>query len=256
VLTGERQKDHIYYSCHTVDCPTTGIREDRANQRFIDEFRYATLPQGIARSVEDEIRRMTSSKTVELEEVRKSHELGLGQLRARLDRLVDAYVDRMIDKEAFEARRSALLFEEVEHRERIAALSERPYGSPDHALEIFELSKSLYSRYISASREEKRDLVETTTSNRLVERKALAFALKSPFRQVAEAAKCSDGDPNRHDVRTLAQEIIKVAEKAEFPPLPTETKINPGWATVEEINERRTAERIKREFGLRENTEG
>jgi site-specific DNA recombinase len=204
-LTGERQKRHVYYSCHTPACPTTGVREDYVDEQLAEAFSSATLTEQEAPEVEQEIRALTSSKTERFDEMRKSLELQRAQLQARLDRLIDAYVDKIIDKDAFEARRGALLLEEVQLKERTLALSEETYGSPDYALEIFELAKSLYSRYIFANADEKRDLVERTTSNRVVDRKNIVFALKSPFRELANRSKCTDGDPQRHDLRTLAQ---------------------------------------------------
>jgi hypothetical protein len=129
---------------------------------------------------------------------------------------VDAYVEKMIDRDAFETRRSALIFEEARLKEQTAALADGLHTSADHALELFELAKSLYSGYISANPDEKRNLVDRTTSNRVVAEKNLAFELKSPFREVANRSKCRDGGPKRDDIRTLAQLFITATIPLDF----------------------------------------
>jgi site-specific DNA recombinase len=35
-LIGERQKGHVYYRCHSRECPTTGIREEAVEQRITE----------------------------------------------------------------------------------------------------------------------------------------------------------------------------------------------------------------------------
>jgi DNA invertase Pin-like site-specific DNA recombinase len=211
VLTGESQKGYVYYSCHTPTCPTTSVREDRADGTFGDEFSYVVFSDDEVLAIEHEIRLLTSSQTEQLDETTKALELQRAQLQARTDRLVDAYVDKLIDKDAFEARRSALIFEEARLKEQIATLSGGDYRYSDGALELFELTKSLYSSYISANPDEKRHLVERTTSNRAVDGKNLAFELKSPFREVANRSKSRDGDAERDDIRTIAQLFITSA---------------------------------------------
>ena len=216
VLTGECQKGYVYYSCHTRACATTGVREDRADEKFTDAFSHVIFIEDEVPQIEQEIRLLTSSKTERLDEMRKSLELQRGQLQARLDRLIDAYVDKIIDKDAFEKRRSALIFEENRLKEHIATLSAGLYGIADHALELFELAKSLHSGYISANQDEKRNLVERTTSNRAVDGKNLAFKLKSPFREVANRSTSLDGGAKRDDIRTLAKLFIVATTPFDF----------------------------------------
>ena len=35
-LVGERQKGHVYYRCHSRECPMTGIREEAVEQRITE----------------------------------------------------------------------------------------------------------------------------------------------------------------------------------------------------------------------------
>jgi site-specific DNA recombinase len=212
ILTGERQKGHVYYSCHTPACPTTGIREEQVDQYIRELFCRVTLTEREAAAVQQEITVVTSTSIEELDAMRASLELQRAQLHGRLDRLVDAYMDKIIDKEAFDTRRNALLFDEIRLKEQATALEHGTYGSADRIVEIFELAKSLYFSYISADPDEKRDLLDRATSNRLVDRKNLEFTLRSPFKQLAIRSKTLNGDPQRDDVRTLARIIADAAK--------------------------------------------
>jgi site-specific DNA recombinase len=254
VLSGERQKGRVYYSCHTAACPTTGVREDRADEKFRDEFSYVVFADHEIPSIEQEIRDLTSQNSSRLAEMRQSLELQRGQLHARQDRLIDAYVEKLIDKDAFEMRRGALLFEDTRLKEQIAALSDGQDNSTDDALKLFERIKTLYSAYISSDVDEKRVLVDSTTSNRTVDGKTLAFELKSPFREVAHRSKCAYGDPQRGDVRTLAQMLIGLAYKEDaqgiIAGLETPKKRNKRSGNIEIANIRREVERFRREQEL------
>jgi site-specific DNA recombinase len=210
-LSGERQKGHVYYSCHTPACPTTGVREEYIEERIANAFQAVTLTEQEAPAVEQEIRTLTASWAEQLDALRKSVELQRGQLQGRLDRLVDAYMEQIIDRKAFDARRSALLVEQTELKERSMAISSGNYNSANKILELFELAKSLYFTYLSANPDERRDLIDRTTSNRTIHGKNLVFGLKSPFKELANRTKLSFGDPKRPDVRTLARIIANAA---------------------------------------------
>ncbi len=208
-LTGEMQKGHIYYSCHTPGCPTTGVREEYVEEHIRSRFERATLTNLEASAVEAEIVALTSSRTEQLESLRAGLELQRAQLQSRIDRLVDAYMDRVIDKEAFDARRTTLMFEEANLKERVAALSDSAFSSKDAVMEIFERAKSLHSSYVSGNPEEKRELLDRVTSNRRVQQKEVVFTLNSPFAELANRPLLIDGDPKREDVRTLIHIITR-----------------------------------------------
>jgi DNA invertase Pin-like site-specific DNA recombinase len=210
-LTGELQKGHTYYSCHTRDCPTTGVREEYVEQHIVDRFERATLTKLEASAVEEQILSITASRTENIESLRAGLELQQTQLKARSDRLIDAYMDHVIDKEAYEARRATLMFDDAQLKERIATLSDPAFSYRNAVMEIFELAKSLHSSYISGNPDEKREMVERVTSNRLVRQKEVEFALNSPFAELAERPKTTYGDPQRDDVRTLVQIIARTA---------------------------------------------
>ena len=199
-LIGECRKGHVYYRCHTKTCPTTGVREEAVDNAFsnlleplyFDEDERQLLAQTLGEVRGD----FAGHRQAEIQALR----LQLGQIRERLDRLTDAYIDRLIDRSTFEARKDSILMDEKSLEEKI--------NQPEQAVALrvekfLGLAGDAYSLYKMSLPEEKRELLRTVTSDRLVSEKKLAITLKEPFQQVAHRNKSSYGTPYRDRHRTL-----------------------------------------------------
>jgi hypothetical protein len=151
-----------------------------------------------------------------LAETLRGLELQLDSHKARMDRLVDAYVDQAIDKPTYEDRKARLLSEQAALEEQLNSLRPGTGRSANLIEKILELATSLHSAYISASPTEKRDLLTEVTSNRVLQGKTLAFTLKSPFAEMAERSKNSYGAPYRDGLRTLARIIFDHNKALDF----------------------------------------
>jgi site-specific DNA recombinase len=155
-LIGECQKGHVYYRCHIQDCPTKSVREEVVDEAIRDAFeplRFAEDEKQILLEVFEEVRgdllRQWDAETNALR-LRKS------QIRERMDRLTDAYLDQVIDKESFESRKSSLLMEEKALEENL--------GQPKQAIaerlsKFLELAMNAPVLYETAIPEEKRELL-------------------------------------------------------------------------------------------------
>ena len=199
-LTAERQKGHVYYRCHTSSCPTTGIREECVGEALRVYYTRAQLfPEDFA-----ELRDCLADHRREIEQsgvlARAGADLRLADARQRLNRLTDALVDGLIERDAYEVRRSTLLLD-------ISRMEEE--GGADESAEkfdrvgrMFELAASLIPSYDSADFAQKRQIIETTTSNLALRGKYLEFTPSEPFRTFAEWRLVPAGDPQRHTVRT------------------------------------------------------
>jgi site-specific DNA recombinase len=205
-LIGETQKGHVYYRCHTGSCATKGIREEDVD----DEVRRTLSKLQLEHEEVEELKRLVaelrSGWSNEREATLQGQELGLGKIKERLDRLTDAYIDRLIDRPLFEERREALVFEQRSTEERIAELRVGKASIPDRIAEHLELSKSLYPSYIFALPEEKREILKVATSNLWIERKNVAVELQNPFLEIANRSKTPCG-------RTWAELLISVMQR-------------------------------------------
>ena len=217
-LIGERQKGHVYYRCHTRGCPTSGIREEVIE----DEFLQALKPLQFTKREDDYFREKILQLRAEWTDNCKARiratELNLAQLEARLGRLTDALIDGTIGKEVFDARNKTLLMDKEGLEEKLVEMREEATSTPDELEEFLERARTAYSSYKEAEAEEKRDLLESVTSNQEITGKNVSVKLLSGFSDIANRCQMSCGAPERGTPRTLdalIQQIIRVLEQRE-----------------------------------------
>jgi site-specific DNA recombinase len=201
-LIGETHKDHIYYRCHTRDCPTTAIREEQVEEKVLERFEQLRLGDGERQYIACTLRKMRDEDTQHQEETINAFQLKLGQIEERLNRLTDAYIDRLVEKDVFEARKNALLAERVDAKEKLAVSSGSGFRVSEELANFLERAGGAYSGYKIGNVDEKRDLVDSITSNRLLNGKSLEISLASPFQEVADRFQNSHGAPRRDVPRT------------------------------------------------------
>jgi site-specific DNA recombinase len=122
-LTGETQKGHNYYRCHSQSCEGVCVREDRildailselARLPEIDDFNFAYDQMRLAHNLHH---------TDQIEAERASCDMMRGNLQTRKRKLVDAFVDGLIEQAIYEERITALNADELTLREREADLA-------------------------------------------------------------------------------------------------------------------------------------
>jgi hypothetical protein len=118
----------------------------------------------------------------------------------------------MIDKNAFEERRAALLVERQALHERRATLDAEERSVPDRLREFLELAGRARTLFEMGTAEEKRELVKIATSNREFTGKYVAVELLSPFWAIANRTKTPNGGPQRDIPRTWDALIPQLIE--------------------------------------------
>jgi len=111
--------------------------------------------------------------------------LKIGQIQDRLSRLTDAYIDRVLEREIFEERKTTLLMERKDLEEKLAQTRDNSRSLPEQLAEFLELTGSAYLSYKMGIPEEKRNLLKIVTSNREVDAKNVDLKLFLPFNEVA-----------------------------------------------------------------------
>jgi len=201
-LIGERQKGRVYYRCHTKRCLTRGIREDHVEDVVRDklaEVRLAPAEVAYARAKIESIKaEWSQTREAQLRDT----DLQLAKVGERLERLTDAFLDGALEREIFEDRKRKLLEERIALFDRKRALADDNEGPAQRLAKILELAESAYQTYESAFPAERRELIETVTSNREVAGKTLDVALDIPFSLIADRWKSSNGGPHRGIPRT------------------------------------------------------
>ena len=211
-LSGEMQKGHTYYRCPGKHYPPTCVREEAIETEIRRALDPVQFPEAAEKYFAEKVAKLREGWVQQQENQVVALNLRIVQLTERLDRLTDAYIDRMIEKDVYERKKTALLADQSGIEEQRAALKENPAAAEHRLTEFFELAKNARLSYELKLPEEKRDFLKIVTSNRSVEGKNIAIMLKSPFDEVANWSKNTSGCPLRDRLRTLGQLIENLME--------------------------------------------
>ncbi len=185
-LVGETHDGWVYYRCHTPGCRRGTVREEVIEQAVLETFKKLEFSDEEKSIVDETISRMKIDDSKRREEIVKSLELQISQIDGRINRLTDALVDQLVDKQTFEQRKTALLLERkgIEEKFKEWTVDNRLTVSEELA-HFLERASGAYSAYKVGKFEEKRELVDTISSNRLLMGKSIEISLALPFHEVA-----------------------------------------------------------------------
>lgn len=209
-LIGERQKGrYVYYRCHSDGCRGICIREELLDHAVQSSLQYLHLNEIEQKALKEIASGLCVDSEEELTRLKASLGLQIGKCEERLARLTDAYLDQTIEKELFESRKQAILSERrlLEDKLRHASEADIPANA---ALAKLELGNAAYLGYKNGIPEEKRNMLETITSNFVVRGKEPAFTLLSPLKEVANWQKFHLGAPRRGDPRMRGKQLMDI----------------------------------------------
>ncbi len=204
-LIGERQKGHVYYRCHARCCPSRTVREEAIHRAVIRQFLRLELSQGEKDYARAKLLKLRVKWADEKQAALAALRLQFSQADERLNRLTDAYLDQIIDKQLFEQRKTALLEERRHIQDRLQSFGADGERLPDQLSEAVELAGSAYLCYIFAVDEEKRDLLKLLSSNRQFKDNSLIITLNSPFDRIANRFSVQPGSPSQHRGRDVGK---------------------------------------------------
>lgn len=207
-LIGEKQKGNVYYRCHTKECGTKGYRENYIDSLFKNLITAIKLyPEELAILTElvSEIDKDWFSTQ---KKILPNLSLQIEQANERMEMLTDALLDKIIDKETFSVRKERLLREiqNIKHQEN--ELMDGQGKILERIRKFLELVKSLENNYDLFTADEKRDLVETITSNLTIKGKTVEFTMISPFMELANRFNFQFGAPDRSTPRTTYTKFV------------------------------------------------
>ena len=184
-LIGERQKGRVYYRCHNKQCPRNSIREDVVVMevaRFFQKFRFSEKETAYFRA---QILKLKKTWAIQREDETRNLNVTLGQIKDRLNRLTDAYLDGALDKTMFEERKKSLLIDQKAAEDNLANLVRNGGAMPTKLEDFLELANNAGLSHAIAFPNERREMVNIFTSNRLVNGKKLDLKPSLPFEEIA-----------------------------------------------------------------------
>lgn len=211
-MIGELQKGNVYYRCHQKDCTTKSIREDALLVQTLGYLERFTLKEE-----QVEFLRERFAKSLNLQskaKTRKAMEFELKKIEARLSKLTDKLIDGIVSDDVFQAKKTDLILEQrrlqeiLKSRERLGA----QMGQIDKFL---ELAKSLSLLCLSASNDQKRELLIFATSNRKIYKKDLEIEPSDWLSCLQDQLAVPVGDPDSDASRTFLDSIACVDNLAQ-----------------------------------------
>ncbi len=208
----ERQKGHVYLRCHTKGCDTKTVREDHVEEAVSEFLEQLTLSNETADRLRQRFAVILGDGQVE--NARLNAQFELTKIEERLSRLTDKLLDGVIDDGLYEKKKRVLLHDRIRAQECLsrARSADAKIARIDQFL---ELAKNLCRLYQNAADAGKREILNLTTSNRLVEVKKLALEPSDWLVAMLDAAKITYGPPHRASSRTLSV-LSEFLERPEF----------------------------------------
>lgn len=228
-LIGEVQKRRVYYRCQTPECVTKTIREDQINDAVVALLhRLSLAPDNLATAQE----RLPAVLLPEQDaDECAAIKLQQDHVSARLDRLTDMLLDSLIDSEAFQAKKLALLVDQRQLEERLELATANTMTEAE-LRRFLELATNLAQLYESAAKPEKRRIVEWATSNRTATGKSVCFEPSKWFtgtNAMLAALSCAEPRPNS---RIFDPDIIRSMEHLELPYSAGADSVEPPFPNV------------------------
>ncbi|MEG3148176.1 recombinase family protein [Sphingomonas sp. RT2P30] len=197
-LSGERQKGHVYYRCHDLGCRGVSISERQIDVLVRAELRLLQVDAGDVGEFRDVIRQGMAEDQATAGERAKGLERDLALNQQRMNRITDAVLDGTIDKATFDERKAILIVQKLEIQER----QRHPDSTKWQKIaERFELGLAALQGYEIGNDDEKRQVLQSVSSNLVATGKQPVFPMFSPFQELRNWTILNDGEPVRGAVR-------------------------------------------------------
>ena len=207
-LTGEVQKGHVYYRCHTKGCATKSITETTTELHIKNMLKAITITDDEAIVLYDLVNQLNSNWQTKQQHLIQSINLRIGHLKQKLNRATDTLLEGIISKEQYQAQEQKILAKERELLEQQNEVSSEKSQFLKKMTDFFELAKNLEKLYDLASFDEKREMLEIVTSNLYLEGSKLVFTMQSPFSYLVNRDILLSGPPNHLTPQKKACTII------------------------------------------------
>ncbi|HSK70380.1 MAG TPA: zinc ribbon domain-containing protein, partial [Pyrinomonadaceae bacterium] len=206
----ETQKGNVYYRCHTRSCTRGTLREELLEKKVIETTKKLQMDKFEYEYFKQETLKESQKSEANYEAEYKRLQLFENNVKDRLSKLADAYVDGVFDKETYINKKNELLMEEQSIKEKLANFRRNSDEAVKRMEAFLELVNSAYLSYKWGEPEEKQELVKTIFSNCEVNEKNILVKPYLPFQLMLERTRFTAGSPYREAARTLSSLFKKL----------------------------------------------
>jgi len=122
MVTATEKKGHSYYHCghRRGPCPTKTIREEALAELLRESIRRVSIPDDWADKMIAEVETWKRDEDAKQADIVAGQKAELDQMQERLDRLLDAYIEGILDKDEFAARKEQYVNRKAELADSVA----------------------------------------------------------------------------------------------------------------------------------------
>ncbi|MCP4653341.1 MAG: recombinase family protein, partial [Candidatus Omnitrophica bacterium] len=183
-ITSEKQKGHIYYRCTKKKgvCSEKYVREEKMALDISSILQKASLEPDWADFMISELKKdkaiSDQSGSTFLQNL-KSEVLALN---ARMEKLLDAHLDCVIERDEYVAKKQKILNEKIEIQEKIKDFGEKGNHWLERAISFVEEAKQAKITAIAENLSSRRDFLKKIGSNLTLSKQKLGFELKNEWK--------------------------------------------------------------------------
>ncbi|MDP2933807.1 MAG: recombinase family protein, partial [bacterium] len=160
-ITAERQKGHHYYRCTKKKgkCPEPYVREEKLSEQISQIISNVALPTDIYQKMLAEWVKEQANASQPVALHREALEKEIHVIKAKLDKLLDAHLEGLIEKSEYQDKKETLLKKKVELEERMAKFEKGATGWLEPCREFLQAAHQAHQVAIEENLESQRDFL-------------------------------------------------------------------------------------------------
>ncbi|MBI2066926.1 MAG: recombinase zinc beta ribbon domain-containing protein [Deltaproteobacteria bacterium] len=189
-ITAERQKGHHYYRCtkKRESCAEPYVREENLVQQIQAGISKVALPPPVFQKMLAEWAKERDTTSQPIAEMKIELAEKLPELQVKLDRLLDAHLEGLIEKAEYQTKKEALLKSKVGLEEKLKQLEQGAIGWLEPCREFLEAAHQAHQVAANGNLESLKETAKKIGSNFRLAAKTLRFEYTLPWRLLAATA--------------------------------------------------------------------
>ena len=216
-ITAEIQKGHHYYHCTKKKGPCQEkhyLREEALTEQIKSFLQKVSLSNQDTEKVLAELHKDEEKAKGEAKTTVQNLKVELAEIKTKLEKLLDAYLNEVISADDYKARKENLVTKKVELGEKIQDFEQKGLSWLEPARE-FVLSLNQATNLVeSEHKEEMTTFLKTIGSNHVLRNREFVFTPKIEYKLVAERSEanpnpllfpfwCPGWDSNPHEISLI-----------------------------------------------------
>ncbi len=210
ILYAETQKGHVYYRCHTgSECRGICLRETAITEAILHEVAHLPVGPELVVALSEMFEAANEDQQKVCEETRSRLVMQLGQVKARHDRLMDGYLERMIERDEYEVRQASLTDEKITLQSQLDALAVPAAITKVRSKHFLELLRSLGNLASVSEFSDFQQAVMPAISNLVATKKGVEIQWKNSIQVLLDCSIDPIGVDEREAYRTSDASVRK-----------------------------------------------